>query len=146
MNNNIIMFTCIKDSFCKISFRWIFLVSDRRRLNNYGGFVVTFRDWQESKEVINDVVLTHSLSSVIVDIKGEYRTFLLINIKCSSTSSSTINKCILLLPDVHVQYNECCSYVDDILHFFEMIPCVELLKVVVFKDVFRIINPTNSGI
>lgn len=106
---------------------------------------MTFRDWQENKEAIKNLVLTHGLSSVIVDIKGEYKTFLLINIQCSSTSSSTINKCILLLPDLHVECHEYCLYEDNIQQCFEMIPCVELLKIVVSKDMFQIINPTNSG-
>lgn len=125
---------------------WIFSVSDRRRLNDYGGFVMTFRDWQDSMKAIKDLVLTHRLSSVVLDIKGEYVTLLLIKIKCSSTSSSTIDKCILLSPDVHVQCHESCPYEKDILQCFETIPWVELLKIVVSEDMFHVINPTNSGI
>lgn len=124
----------------------VFLVFDRRRLNDYGGFVITFRDWQDSMKAIKDLVLTHILSSVVVDIKGEYITLLLMKIKCSSTSSSTIVKCILLLPDVNVQCHESCLYEKDILQCFEMIPCVELLKIVVSEDMFHVINPTYSGI
>lgn len=90
-------------------------VSDRRRLNDYGGFVMTFRDWQDSMKAIKDLVLTHRLSSVVVDIK-----------------------------DVHVQCHESCPYEKDILQCFETIPWVELLKIVVSEDMFHVINPTNS--
>lgn len=107
---------------------------------------MTFRDWQDSMKAIKDLVLTHRLSSVVVDIKGKYRPILLIKIKCSSTSSSTIDKCILLLPDVHVQCHESCPYEKDILQCFETIPWVELLKIIVSEDMFHVINPTNSGI
>lgn len=69
----------------------LFLDSDRGRLNYYCGFVVTFRDWYDSKEAIKGLVLRHGLSSVVVDIKGEFCTFLLIQIKRSSTSSSNID-------------------------------------------------------
>lgn len=90
-------------------------VSDRRRLNDYGGFVMTFRDWQDSMKAIKDLVLTHRLSSVVVDIK-----------------------------DVNVQCHESCLYEKDILQCFEMIPCVEQLKIVVSEDMFHVINPTYS--
>lgn len=81
--------------------------SDHRRLNHFGGFVVIFRDWQETKVAIKDLVLRHGLSSVIVDIK-----------------------------DVQI----CDSYLVNIREWFKKIPCVELLKIVVNKDMFENIN------
>lgn len=48
--------------------------ADRRRLYNYCGFIVTFPDWDESKELVKDLVLTHGLCAVVVDIKGKSYT------------------------------------------------------------------------
>lgn len=59
-----------------ISCSWVdgFPEAYRRRLYNYGGFIVNFTDWDESKELFKDLVLTHGLCAVLVDIKGKSYT------------------------------------------------------------------------
>lgn len=51
------------DGFLEVYCRWLY---------NYGGFIVNFMDWDESKEFFKDLVLIYGLCVVLVDIKGKF--------------------------------------------------------------------------